>query len=121
MVGLGGCCGAASPSGEQEGDREREEAPSGALLRFWGAEMRMMVAWSASETENQILYQKRCERGIACNFGRRAPCTSVSPDAHLDRPTEGHTPAQGNASVSACTYSPTPQQASNKLFVPAEG
>jgi hypothetical protein len=45
-----------------------------------------------------------------CNFERGATGTSVSTDAHL-RPTEGHTPAQGNARVSACTYSPTPFQA----------
>ena len=31
MGGVDGCCGAAS--GEREGDREREEAPSGALFR----------------------------------------------------------------------------------------
>ena len=46
---VGWYCGAAS--GEREGDLEREDAPSGALLSvsiecLGIAEMRMMVAWS---------------------------------------------------------------------------
>jgi hypothetical protein len=36
----------------------------------------------------------------------RVPRRSSSADR--GPPTEGHTPAQGNARVSACTYSPTP-------------
>ena len=41
----------------------------------------------------------------------RHQATSVSPDAHLfgqPKASRPHTPAQGNARVSACTYSPTP-------------
>ena len=79
--------------------------------------MRMMVRSSLrlKQKKSKMFQQKKsnkfqirvCELGIACNFGRRATGTSVSPDAHL-WPTEGHTPAPGNTRVSACTYIPTP-------------
>ena len=50
---------------------------------------------------NRGLHMQLWKRGY-----RHLTGTSVSTDAHL-RSTEGHTPAQSNARVSACTYSPT--------------
>ena len=120
MGGVDACCGATS--GEREGDRERAGAPSGAQLRvsiecLESTDENDGAQFLASETEKiqNVPTGKKtnkfqiwvCEIGIACNFGRRATGTSVSPDAHL-WPTEGHTPAPGNTRESACPYIPPP-------------
>ena len=64
----------------------------------------MMVAWCVCETENQILYQKGVRTRIACNFGRRAPCTSVSQTLIFGPHTASY------CTASYCTASSLPTQ-----------